>query len=75
MILDAALAQLDPSKGDLFEKDIHWDYFARLRRDDPVHFTPASDFGPYWSITKFNDIVQVETSHNIFSSHPEIVIG
>jgi cytochrome P450 len=69
------LAQLDPSKGDLFEKDIHWDYFARLRRDDPVHFTPSSDFGPYWSITKFNDIVQVETSHNIFSSHPEIVIG
>jgi cytochrome P450 len=69
------LAQLDPSKGDLFEKDIHWDYFARLRRDDPVHFTPASDFGPYWSITKFNDIVQVETSHNVFSSFPEIVIG
>jgi cytochrome P450 len=69
------LAQVDPSKGDLFEKELHWDYFARLRRDDPVHFTPASDFGPYWSITKFNDIVQVETSHNIFSSYPEIVIG
>ena len=69
------ISQIDPSKGELFEKDIHWDYFARLRRDDPVHFTPASDFGPYWSITKFNDIVQVETSHNIFSSHPEIVIG
>lgn len=69
------LSQLDPSKGELFEKDIHWDYFARLRRDDPVHFTPASDFGPYWSITKFNDIVQVETSHNVFSSFPEIVIG
>jgi cytochrome P450 len=69
------LAQIDPSKGDLFEKELHWDYFARLRRDDPVHFTAASDFGPYWSITKFNDIVQVETSHNIFSSHPEIVIG
>jgi len=69
------LAQLDPSKGELFEKGMHWDYFARLRRDDPVHFTSASDFGPYWSITKFNDIVQVETSHNIFSSFPEIVIG
>jgi len=42
------LAQIDPSKGDLFEKELHWDYFARLRRDDPVHFTAASDFGPYW---------------------------
>ncbi len=69
------LSEIDVSKGELFERDEHWDYFARLRRDDPVHFTPNSDFGPYWSITKFKDIVQVETSHNIFSSFPDIVIG
>ena len=69
------LSQIDVSKADLFERDEHWDYFARLRRDDPVHYTADSDFGPYWSITKFKDIVQVETSHNIFSSYPEIVIG
>ena len=69
------LSQIDVSKADLFERDEHWDYFARLRRDDPVHFCANSDFGPYWSITKFKDIVQVETSHNIFSSFPEIVIG
>ena len=65
------LSQIDVSKADLFERDEHWDYFARLRRDDPVHFCANSDFGPYWSITKFKDIVQVETSHNIFSSFPE----
>ena len=69
------LSQIDVSKADLFERGEHWDYFARLRRDDPVHYTADSDFGPYWSITKFKDIVQVETSHNIFSSYPEIVIG
>jgi cytochrome P450 len=69
------LSQIDVSKADLFERDEHWDYFARLRRDDPVHHCADSEFGPYWSITKFNDIVQVETSHNIFSSFPEIVIG
>ena len=69
------LSQIDVSKADLFERGEHWDYFARLRRDDPVHYTADSDFGPYWSITKFKDIVQVETSHNIFSSFPEIVIG
>jgi len=69
------LSQIDPSKAELFESGAHWDYFARLRRDDPVHYTAASDFGPFWSITKFKDIVQVETSHNIFSSFPEIVIG
>ncbi len=69
------LSQIDVSKAELFERGEHWDYFARLRRDDPVHHTAESDFGPYWSITKFKDIVQVETSHNIFSSYPEIVIG
>ena len=69
------LAQIDVSKGDLFERDEHWDYFARLRRDDPVHYCANSDFGPYWSITKFNDIVQVETSHAVFSSDRDIVIG
>jgi cytochrome P450 len=69
------LSQIDVSKGELFERQEHWDYFARLRRDDPVHFTPVSDFGPYWSITKFKDIVQVDSSHNAFSSYPEIVIG
>ena len=69
------LSQIDVSKGELFERQEHWDYFARLRRDDPVHFTPVSDFGPYWSITKFKDIVQVDASHNAFSSFPEIVIG
>jgi cytochrome P450 len=69
------LSKIDVSKGDLFERDEHWDYFARLRRDDPVHYCAESDFGPYWSITKFNDIVQVETSHTVFSSDRDIVIG
>jgi cytochrome P450 len=69
------LDQIDVSKAELYERGEHWDYFARLRRDDPVHFTPQSDFGPYWSITKFNDIVQVETSHAVFSSKDHIVIG
>ncbi|MCE9521727.1 MAG: cytochrome P450 [Alphaproteobacteria bacterium] len=69
------LSKIDVSKGDLFEHQEHWDYFARLRRDDPVHHCAESDFGPYWSITKFNDIVQVETSHAAFSSDRDIVIG
>jgi cytochrome P450 len=69
------LAQIDVSQADLYETDTHWDYFARLRRDDPVHYCPESEFGPYWSITKFNDIVQVETNHAVFSSNRDIVIG
>jgi cytochrome P450 len=69
------LSQIDVAKADRFEQDTHWDYFARLRRDDPVHYCPSSEFGPYWSVTKFNDIVQVETNHAVFSSNRDIVIG
>ena len=52
----------------LFEADKHWPYFERLRREDPVHYTGESQFGPYWSITKFSDIMYVDTHHQIFSS-------
>jgi cytochrome P450 len=69
------LDQIDVSDAGLYERDAHWDYFARLRRDDPVHFTAESEFGPYWSVTKFDDIVKVETNHAAFSSNRDIVIG
>lgn len=69
------LDKLDPSPSMLFENDAHWDYFRRLRKEDPVHYCADSEFGPYWSITKFNDIVTIDSNHKIFSSEPEIVIG
>ena len=64
MPLDA----LDPGHPELFEADKFWPYFERLRREDPVHYTRESQFGPYWSITKFSDIMYVDTHHQIFSS-------
>lgn len=69
------LDKLDPSPSMLFENDAHWDYFRRLRKEDPVHYCADSEFGPYWSITKFDDIVTIDSNHKIFSSEAEIVIG
>ena len=51
-----------------------WTIFERLRKEDPVHYTPESDYGPYWSITKYHDIVAVDTNHQAFSSEPAITI-
>ena len=62
------LDELDPAHPSLFEADKHWPYFERLRREDPVHYTRESQFGPYWSVTKFSDIMYVDTHHQIFSS-------
>jgi cytochrome P450 len=59
----------------LFQTDAVLPLFARLRRDAPVHYTVESDYGPYWSITRYNDIMAVDTNHQVFSSEPGITIG
>jgi len=62
------LDKINVSDPDLFLNDTVGDYFARLRRDDPVHYCADSAYGPYWSITKYNDIMAVDTNHKVFSS-------
>ncbi|MGY4315417.1 cytochrome P450 [Bradyrhizobium sp. JR3.5] len=63
-----ALADYDPGHPELFKTDTFWPYFDRLRREDPVHYCKDSMFGPYWSITRYNDIMDIETNHAVFSS-------
>jgi cytochrome P450 len=62
------LEDLNPARVDRFANDTIWPVFERLRREDPVHFTPDSEFGPYWSVTRWNDIMAVDTNHEAFSS-------
>ena len=69
------LAELDPAVPALFQQQYHWDYFKRLREEDPVHFVAGGDFGPYWSVTRYQDIVFVDSHHDLFSSYPSIGIG
>lgn len=72
---DLPIEDIDVSDSRLFENQQHYAVFERLRRDDPVHFCKDSAFGPYWSITKFDDIVAIDTNHKVFSSEPTIIIG
>ncbi len=69
------LDEIDVSQAALFEANKFWPYFERLRKEDPVHYCPDSAFGPYWSITKFDDIVFVDKSHELFSSAPGIILA
>jgi cytochrome P450 len=69
------LETLDPSQAELFQTGAQHEWFRRLRQEAPVHYTPQSMFGPYWSITRFDDIVAVDTDHEAFSSNRDIVIG
>jgi cytochrome P450 len=69
------LEKIDVSDSELFSTDTLWGYFERLRKEDPVHYCPESEFGPYWSVTRFNDIVEVEKNDTVYSSAHSIVVG
>ena len=62
------LESIDPANPDYFVEDTVGHYFARLRRDDPVHHCVSPIFGPYWSVTRYQDIMSVDTNHAVFSS-------
>ena len=64
----APLESLNPAQPELFEADAMWPIFERLRAEDPVHYTAEHEFGLYWSICKYNDIMAVDTNHQQFSS-------
>jgi hypothetical protein len=51
-----------------FTSDTLWPWFERLRAEDPVHYTADSEYGPYWSITKYTDIVACESDNHRLSS-------
>ena len=68
------LDEIDVSDLELWTTDSHGGYFERLRKEDPVHYCAEGEFGPYWSVTRFEDSVHVEKNPEIFSSEPGIVI-
>ena len=69
------LEDIDMSNGQLFQEGAHHEYFKRLRKEAPVHRYEKNPFvGPFWSITRYSDIVAIETNHKVFSSEPSIAL-
>jgi cytochrome P450 len=69
-----ALDRLDMSEPHRFVENSFWPLFARMRRDAPLHHCPESSFGPFWSVTRYDDIMRVDTDHKSFSSEPAITL-
>ena len=63
-----ALSRIDVSDPGIYQQDNFRGYFRRLRLEDPVHYCADSEFGPYWSVTKHDDIMKVELDHETYSS-------
>ena len=66
------LDEIDISNPKLYQDDIYYPYFARLRREDPVHYRKNGLYGSFWSVTKFKDIMAVETHPEIYSSEAKL---
>ena len=62
------LDRLDVSRPELY-RDEQWQaYFARLRKEEPVHYLKDSVNGSFWSVTTHDLIKQVDTNNTVFSS-------
>ena len=63
-----SLASIDVSDPAIYEQDTWRPLFARLRREAPIHYCAESRYGPYWSVTRYQDIMSVELDHATYSS-------
>jgi cytochrome P450 len=71
-VSSAASIAIDVSDPQIYQDDVWYPIFARLRREDPVHYCPESRYGPYWSVTRYKDIMSVEVNHQVYSSSNEL---
>ena len=69
------LEDIDLSNPFMYRQDQWRAYYKRLRDEAPVHFHKDGSFGPFWSVTRYEDILFVDKNHELFSSEPIIVIG
>jgi cytochrome P450 len=60
--------ELNVANPEIFRQELWPKYFKRLRDEAPIHYTPDSQYGAYWSITRFEDILEVDRTHDVFSS-------
>ena len=62
------LDQIDVSRPELFQNDSWQPWFARLRKEAPVHYLADSVNGPFWSISSHEMIKAVDSNNEVFSS-------
>lgn len=63
-----AIEDIDPSVLSRFADGSVIPLMKRLRAEAPIHYCKDSPYGPYWSITKHRDIIEIEAVPAIYSS-------
>ncbi len=62
------LNDIDVSDPAIYQADAWREVFARLRREAPVNYCAESPHGPYWCLSGYDEIMQVELDHGTYSS-------
>jgi cytochrome P450 len=68
MVETGPVDPFDVSRAELYRDDTWQAPFRQLRAESPVHWTPHSDYGPYWSVSTYKGIVEVESLPDLYSS-------
>jgi len=63
-----ALDDIDLTDAAVWERAVPYEWFDRLRREDPLHWHPESDGTGFWAITKYEDLRFVSKRPDLFSS-------
>ncbi len=69
------LSEIDMSNPFLYRQGQWESHLKRLRAESPVHYQKESPFGPFWSVTRYDDILAMDKNHHVFSAEPYIIIG
>lgn len=72
---EAIVDPLDVTRPELYRDDTWHEPFRRLRAEAPVYRTEHSAFGPYWSVSSYKGIVQVESLPDLYSSEAGITVA
>ena len=67
-VANCPLEDIDVSRPELFKKDTWQPWFARLRKEAPIHYIADSVNGPFWSVCSHTLIKEVDSNNAVFSS-------
>jgi cytochrome P450 len=62
------LADINPADSKRYRDQSILPLFEKMRESAPIHYCRDSPYGPFWSVTKYNDIMRVDKDHAAFSS-------
>ncbi len=67
------LALMDPAS--YHAHGYPWKNWEELRREDPIHFVEKGYGGDFWAVTRYQDIVDIESNTDVFKNGQKLIMG